>query len=243
MESGQSGGSFPCPICHTFRAPNFRLLLSHIRLVHATKPGFRIGCTIDNCSRTFINMKIYDNHLSRDHFMHDRSIVPEQSMSDGTNTEGADAGGANCEEANTEGDNSDSEEANNADLSSSGPGSHNTALPDETITFEEELMAAAAQWILKIQETCKLTHSAMDEIIQGVTDFNNYILSKLHDVVRNALEDLHVNITDVPKLAKAFDTDSPFLRPFRGVETHYQHLKYCKKNLGFVVSFHSHGPL
>lgn len=173
--------------------------------------------------------------------MYSRTIIPEGTntgsiITDGTNTEGA-----NYEGANADGANSDSEQANNADLSSSGPGSHNTVLP-EAQTFEE-LKSAAALWILKIKETCKLTQSAMDEIIQGATDFNNYILSKLHGVVKNALDELHINMNDVPQLAKAFDTDSPFLRPFQGIETHHLHLQYCKKYLGLVVSLHSHRPL
>lgn len=151
----------PCPLCHgTFKAPNFQMLWPHIRLVHATKPGFKMRCNIDNCSRTFINMKTYDNHLSRHHFMSSRTTIPELSMSERDNSEEV---------------NSDSEEANNADLNEdsmdSEPGPHDTTLS------EEELKSAAACWILKIKETCKLTQSAMDEIIEGVTDFNYYILS------------------------------------------------------------------
>lgn len=71
----------------------------------------------------------------------------------------------------------------------SGPGTHDTTLSEEELYIK----SAAACWILKTKETCKLTQSAMDGI-------------KLHGVVKNALEDVHININDVPQLAKAFDT-------------------------------------
>lgn len=228
-------GSFSCAICKTFKAPNFRLLMSHIRLVHATKPGFQMRCNIDSCSRNFTNMKTYDNHLSTSHFMYSRTIMP-----DGTNTADSIPDGAGTEGGHYEDANSDNGQANDANLVSSGPGSgaaSDTTVPQETQTLEE-LKSAAALWILKIKETCKLTQSATDEIIQGATDFNNYILSKLHGVVKNALEELHIDMNNVPQLAKAFNADSPFLRPFQGIETHHLHMKYCKENLGLVVSVH-----
>ena len=55
--------TFNCPLCTHFQAPEFKLLLPHIRLVHSTRPGFSIQCGIDNCARRFINMKTYTNHI------------------------------------------------------------------------------------------------------------------------------------------------------------------------------------
>ena len=222
MESQQS---IPCPLCNAFQAPSSSLLWSH-----ATKPGFHIKCNIDSCSRTFINMKTYDNHLSRNHFMHGRTVIPELFMSEEANGDENNGDENNSEENNGE--------ENNGDGGSIGEGANNSmnSPPDDHGTTRfEELKHAGALWIQKIREKCKLTQSSIDEIIQGVTDFNSYILSKLYNVLKNELEGININISDLPQLTKVFDTDSPFLRPFKGIETHHQHLQYCKKKLGFVV--------
>ena len=58
---------FNCPLCADFQATEFKLLLPHIRLVHSTRPGFSIQCSIENCSRFFTNMKTYTNHIYSDH--------------------------------------------------------------------------------------------------------------------------------------------------------------------------------
>ncbi len=58
---------FNCPLCDEFQAPDFRLLLPHIRLVHSTRPNFSLQCNIDNCTRIFRNMKTYANHIYGDH--------------------------------------------------------------------------------------------------------------------------------------------------------------------------------
>ena len=203
-----------CPLCPTFKAPNPGLLWPLIRLVHATKPWFFMRCKIDNCSRTFTTMKTYDNHISRDHFMCSRTTMPELCLSD--SSEGASVNNTGFSEDSCLCDEPDTQET-------------------DTRTMEEDLKSAAAHWILKIRETCKLTQSAMDDIIQGATNFNSYILTTLSGVVKTALEDLGINMKDVPQLVKAFDVDGPFFRPFRGVETYHQHLQYCKNNLGLVV--------
>ena len=160
--------------------------------------------------------------------MHGRTTIPEMFVSETTG----------------EGDNPSREGTNMGEtidsFNNESMHSHDdTGSSEVDQTFEEELKGVAARWILKTKETCKLTQSSMDTIIQGVTDFNSYILSKLHDVVKNALESLDINIHDLPQLAQAFDVNSPFFRPFKGVETHYQLLKHCKKYLGLVVSTHA----
>lgn len=179
-------------------------------------------------------MKSYDNHLSKDHFMSSRTVIPEFDGGEGVNSvnheTNAEEEGAN---ANGGGDDEDSNgEEDFSNFNEGGIGPQTTS----TLTLEEELKSAAVNWILKIKETCKLTQSSMDQIIQGVTDFNSFILSKLYGVVKNALEDHSINIDDLAQLAKAFNMDSPFFRPFQGVETYHQQLQYCKKNLGLIVS-------
>lgn len=163
-------------------------------------------------------MKTYDNHLSRSHFMQGRSTMPEMFVP--AEEHGVDRMD-NVEEATSEQemDFEDSQYSSSVDT-----------------TVEEELQRVAAQWILKIKETCKLTQSAMDNIIEGVTDFHNFMLSKIHIVLKKALNSLHIDMDDIPQLKQVFECDSPFTRPFTGVETSYQQLNYYKSQLGLVVS-------
>ena len=58
---------FKCPLCAHFQATEFKLLLPHIRLVHSTRPGFRLQCPFGHCTRSFTNMKSYMNHLYSEH--------------------------------------------------------------------------------------------------------------------------------------------------------------------------------
>lgn len=189
-------------------------------------------------------MKTYDNHLSKWHFMHGRSTIPELFIVEVANMEGASADSNNEEDNNEDvGNNNLTTESNMDTQESTSMDFQDEDLQDEAMgtmetesRFEDELKHTAMCWILKIKETCKLTQSATDEIIKGVTDFNSYILSKLYDVILKGLRDLDINIDQVPEVAKAYHPDSPFLRPFKDVETDYLQFQYCKKHLGFVVS-------
>ena len=56
----------PYPYCvvNEFAAPSEVLLLNHIRLVYSHDPGFSIQCPHPpGCARTFVNFKMYQNHV------------------------------------------------------------------------------------------------------------------------------------------------------------------------------------
>lgn len=96
-----------------------------------------------------------------------------------------------------------------------------------------EFRSIAACWILKLKESCKLTQSTMDEIVQRVTDLNQYILSRVSMAVKAAITSAGMEVTQ--ELQSIFDPNGNFGRPFKGLETSYQQLQYCRKNLGLVV--------
>lgn len=100
---------------------------------------------------------------------------------------------------------------------------------------QSDFKSVIACWILKIKECCKLTQSTMEELTRSVTDLNQYILAQVFLAVKKVLAEAGQNIA---QLNSIFDPNGSFGRPFEGIETSYQLLKYCKKNLGFVVSKH-----
>ena len=203
---------FTCPLCTEFRATDFQLLLPHIRLVHSTRPGFSLQCSIENCTRFFTNMKTYANHIYCDHL----SLPKTASAYRCANTvEGQD----------------------HEDGSEGSEGQEESGLDDEHHPdVLSDFQSIAARWILKIKEGCKLTQATMEEVVQGVTDLNQYILSQVFMAVKAALTEVGQDANNIPQLHEIFDPNGNFGRSFRGVETSYQLLKYCKDNLGFVVS-------
>lgn len=150
--------AFKCPLCPDFEAVEFRLLLPHIRLVHSTRPGFKITCSIENCSRIFTNMKTYTNHIYGDHECLPRTAKDYHGQ---------------CLDTQSDPDLSDMHDQQDSIEFVSG-------LPPE---FE----SIAAGWILKIRECCKLTQSATEEILERVTDLNQYILLQVFQAVKATL--------------------------------------------------------
>ena len=136
-------------------------------------------------------MKTYDNHLSRYHFMYDRTIVPEMFLSACGN-----------EQENDPHEKESSSNWHEEETPSTALEARYSTVPDGTTeSFVDELKRGAMCWILKIKENCKLTQSTMDDIIRVVTDFNNYILSKLCGVIQKTLTDVGMNMENNPQLA------------------------------------------
>lgn len=123
--------------------------------------------------------------------MHGRTMLPALFMSDRSNGEGTrsscdEANGGNKEGGIDEGASDEggkNEGAGGEGGNNEGANGEGAKASERATTFENELMIAAALWILKIKESYKSTQSAMDEIIHGVTDFNKYVLSKLYSVI------------------------------------------------------------
>lgn len=62
-DGGGARSAFWCPYCSKeYLAPSKKLLLDHIRVVHAFDPDFFIQCSQSGCSRTFTNFRTYQNH-------------------------------------------------------------------------------------------------------------------------------------------------------------------------------------
>ena len=72
---------YSCPLCLEFTGLRFHHLLSHIQLVHSSRPGFQIVCGINGCTRSFTLMKTYRNPLYGDHIINfnPNSIVYQPS--------------------------------------------------------------------------------------------------------------------------------------------------------------------
>ena len=66
-----------CQLC-SFKAPDLKYLLKHIRQVHAHKPGFQIVCGLSSCPKRFGNFEVFRNHVYDFHTNHE-TVVPQTS--------------------------------------------------------------------------------------------------------------------------------------------------------------------
>ncbi len=140
-----------CTLC----ASHFHLvslLLTHIRLVHADQPSFRIQCNLQGCKRTFKKFTVYRNHIYHFHDTH----TLEDSSSNGEVGSGGPENLSETEDGTTS-------EVISPDDNTSGqsPTGFSHVSPDE-------LKDAAARWVLKTSECHKIPQSTMDDIISDV---------------------------------------------------------------------------
>jgi hypothetical protein len=97
---------------------------------------------------------------------------------------------------------------------------------------EEDFKTIIANWILKMKECSKLTQATMEAVIQGV------ILTRVNSAVMAALTKVGIDPTTCPELHSIFDPNGKYGRPFKDLDTSYQHLQYCRKYLRYVVCKH-----
>ena len=97
------------------------------------------------------------------------------------------------------------------------------------------MQRAAAIWILKIQEVCKLPQSTTAKIMEDVGSLYESALTSIHAHVSGVLTDSGINVETVPDLSTIFSPNGVHGNLFRGLETHTRQLQYYKSHLQFVV--------
>ena len=197
-----------CQICE-FVAPNLKFLLKHIRQVHADRPGFHITCLLSGCQRTFRKFEVYRNHVYGHH-----------TESEALTTLATEA----AEHSFTD---------NLSETMSGGDESQTESLVDEDAAFCAKRRAAT--WILKIQETYKLTQSTVDSILGDVTGLFQDLLSNLFEEVKSILTKSDVDLTTIPDVSRLFDSTSFYMHPFQGLETKHLQLKFYKEHFNLLV--------
>lgn len=205
-----SVGRIICPLCPQEQTSSLKFTLrdyvKHISLFHAHQPGFQLTCGIGGCKRTFHNFGTFKNHLSS---YHQLEANPTNEVDDGLLEQP-------CDEWN--GDD---------DYNAEG----NPSL-DSISTLQE----SSALFLLKAKEGQKLTQMALQGVIEGVTALNQARLNIMHSAINQVLMEAGISPPSVPGLKEIFDPNGEFGRPFLGLETQYQQLKFYKTHYQFVVS-------
>ena len=106
----------------------------------------------------------------------------------------------------------------------------------ETETDPHSELLRRTLWILKLKEKRKLTQSALEEILQDLTELCTDLVTQLGERVVAALTSAGVMTREVPGLLELFDSEkSKFCQPFHHLNTYHRQLSFYRANFNFVV--------
>ena len=87
-----------------------------------------------------------------------------------------------------------------------------------------------------LKEKYKLTQVALQGVIEGATSLTQCRLDALRSKITSTLLDEGVSSAVISKLDAYMSEDGEFGRPFLGLETQHQQMKFYRCNFNFVVS-------
>lgn len=206
-----------CPLCPPERTVNLNMnltdFLKHVQLFHSHQPGFSITCGLDGCLRSFSSFRSFRNHVYSYHGG-DSSLELQQDDNDPTR-----AGGDDGEDE----DGADGDGDTGATCEMSG-------------TCIQPSQRNAAMFLMGLKEKHMITQTALQGVIEGVTNLMQSQLDTLHSQVHQQLLQSGVSQAVVDGLQPFFSGDGIFGRPFQGLETQYQQLKFYRQHFNLVVS-------
>ena len=214
-----------CPICPRELTVGLKFnlteFLKHVKLFHSHQPNFSITCGVRGCMRSFHNYITFRNHLYMYHSC-------DSNLSNDTS-------GERGNQSSDGGDESDEEEDEQEHEHGTGDASNSLAVRDTTTVLQE----SSALFLMGLKEKHKLTQVAMEGIIEGVTSLVQSRMDLLYADISSQLTSAGIPRSTIEGLRAAFDENGMYCRPFHGLETHHQQLKfyylYCKNNI-FVTS-------
>jgi len=106
----------------------------------------------------------------------------------------------------------------------------------ELSTALSTIQTSSARFLLGLKEERKLTQTALQGVIEGVTSLSRCRLDALYAEVCSVLNAAGVSSSSIPEFNELFDRDGPFGRPFSGLETQHQQLRFYKTHFQFIVS-------
>lgn len=113
-------------------------------------------------------------------------------------------------------------------------GSSGDQPPDVLSPTTTDMQSFAAKWILKTRETRSLTRTAMQGVIEDVSDLVSFVTQTLESQTHSLLHAHGIEPTSISGLDNVFC--GPATKPFEGLTSFHQQLQYCRQNFNFVVS-------
>ena len=202
---------------------NLTDFLKHVQLFHSHQPGFSITCGLDGCLRPFSSFRSFRNHVYSYHGG-DSSLELQQSGDDGSV-------GDDPTRANDDNDEDEEEE---------GGGDGDSGVTWEVSGSQSSLTQKnAAMFLMELKEKHMITQAALQGVIEGVTNLMQSQLDALYSQVHQQLSQTSVSQAAIDGLQPLFSGEGIFGRPFQGLETQYQQLKFYRQHFNLVVSLNS----
>jgi hypothetical protein len=190
---------------------NLTDFLKHVQLFYAHQPGFSITCGLDGCLRSFSSFRSFRNHVYSYHGG-DSNLELQQ---DGGNVDDPTSG----DDEDEDGVDGDGDAGATWEMNAIQPSQRN-----------------AAMFLMGLKEKHMITQAALQGVIEGVTTLMQSQLDALYTQVHQQLLQSGVSQTTIDELQPLFSGDGIFGRPFQGLETHYQQLKFYRQHFNLVVS-------
>ena len=181
------------------------MLLSHIRVVQSSEPGFRIQCNFQGCRRSFKNFSTFRNHIYGYH--------KEATQTDKAETR-------NEVNLDFERDNAEDNECEQA--------------PPIGITTNE-LERSAALWILKTKECHRIPQSVLDGMLPDLISLFQEASTLAQYNIKETLMNAGVSSEIVRSAFDHMTEDSILSNPFRSLNSHCRQLNYFRQNFGLQV--------
>ena len=108
------------------------------------------------------------------------------------------------------------------------------SLPQVSTT---DMQYFVARWILKTRELRSLTRTAMQGVIQDVSDLVSFVTQTLESQMHAVLQSNRIEPESICGLDDIFA--GPVTKPFEGLTSFYQQLHYCRNTLKLIVSLYT----
>ena len=203
-----------CQLCESRYALLFELVV-HVRAAHSSDYNLNFVCQVKGCPRIFKKTNTWYKHVRSQHmeeYFTREVLIAENPQSDDEEME------------NFTGDDGGEEPDPPTNPSCPNSCTSNIISPD-----------AAAGMLLKLKEKYKLSHAAVDEVIQVFGIMTDHVVTKTLSAVEQSAEAHGMDLTspffeNLPKIAEDVSN------PFSALETAYRQQTYVSKNFPYVVS-------
>lgn len=203
-----------CPFCN-FRVVNLSSLLSHLRFVHSSDPGFFLTCGVSGCANTYTKFTSFRTHVYRHH---------KELISSSTTTSTI------HESAYTSPIPVISDDIPDTDLRTTMPSHVDISVDDDPLISQQKV---SGLFLLKMRETFSVSQAAIDGIVVESESVFEHVVSKLQVNVVKRLSEAGISTDEIhSQVEEVFDnTPSPFL----GLTSKYLQEEFYKKTLHLVV--------
>lgn len=210
------------------RSSSLSLLMSHLRLAHASDADINLSCPVRECSSRYSNVNSVCSHIYRKH----RAHLTESSSSSLSREESSAALSREESSAALSVDIATSSFAVLVDLS----------LP-ESVGFDVDTLLhrdgykqkkKTSLFLLQLKEEQMLSQVALNDVVKGCQEVFRCTVSRLKSGINQTFAQNGIDPTYIDEVDSVFDEVRD---PFAGLETSYLQEKFIEQELGCVVSW------